>query len=567
LGGGKREVNLIGILLKVNFLSLKNGMFPLDVTKLFRLTTVLGLGLGFLYLDYAFFLNAIRYLDDLPLDVGDELIVQLLNAIFLTLIILGLFSGFISSLSIFYLSSDLDNLHALPIKSNVLIISRLIICFFHSSWIAILFATPIVFAYGRYFQLPLGYYFFSVFSFPLFTAIPCFTGALGTLLLTRYFPAKQTHRVLSFLGIAVLVVLIVYIRFLSPEKFFGQEVSEESIVQFVENLKVPDFAFLPNAWLVSGMTAWVQEDPAVSIFQYGYFVLATVLCFVAFVTVGRMIYVDGWKSFKEAIQAPTDETSFIRSIENKEGSSRYWKTTKMLWRKDLKALTRDPTQWTQSVILSAIVAVYIFNIMNLSHLNIVLKNVISVLNIGLVGFVLAALVSRFVFPAISLEARSFWSIYTSPTSMSQFLMAKFCILFPFLLIVGEILTVVSNFILDVDYYVMTVSISAAFLISLGLTGLGLGMGAIFPKFHHENVSEITAGTGGFLFMIFGLSFVGAIVVLEARPLYVHFNQKFLLRSVGGLDVPVCYGLAVLLSILTTWIPLRKGIKILEKMDL
>jgi ABC-2 type transport system permease protein len=239
----------------------------------------------------------------------------------------------------------------------------------------------------------------------------------------------------------------------------------------------------------------------------------------------------------------------------------------MLWGKYLKALMRDPTQWTQSSILSAIVAVYIFNVMNLSYLNIVLKNVISVLNIGLVGFVLAALVSRFVFPAISLEARSFWSIYTLLVSMSQFFMAKFCILFPFLLIVGEILTVVSNMILDVDYYVMTVSVSAAFLISLGLTSFGLGMGAIFPRFHHENVSEITAGTGAFLFMIFGLVFIGAIVILEARPLYVHFNQKFLLRSVGGLDVLVCYGLAVFLSIFAKWLPLHRGIKFLEKMDL
>jgi len=560
-------VNSVRVLLKVNFLSLKNSIFPLDVAKFFRLMTVLGLGLGFLYIDYAFFLNAIRYLDDLPLNVGEELIVQLLNAVFLTLIILGLFSGFISSLSIFYLSADLDNLHALPIKSNSLIISRLIICFFHSSWVAILFAAPIVFAYGSHFQLPLNYYLFSVFSFPLFTAIPCFAGAFGTLLLTRYFPAKQTHRVLSFLGIAVLVVLIVYIRFLSPEKFFGQEVSEESIIQFVESLKVPDFAFLPNAWMVRGMTAWVQGDHGASIFQFGYFVVAGVLSFIAFVAIGRMIYVDGWKSFKEAIQAPKGDADFIRSIEKKESSGRYWKTTKMLWRKDLKSLTRDPTQWTQSVILFAIVAVYIFNIMNLSHLNVILKNVISVLNIGLVGFVLAALVSRFVFPAISLEARSFWSIYTSPTSMNQFLMAKFCILFPSLLIVGEILTIVSNLILDVDNYVMIVSVSAAFLISLGLTGLGLGMGAIFPKFRHENVSEITAGTGGFLFMIFGLAFVGAIVILEARPLYVHFNQKFLLRSVGGLDVPVCYGLAVLISIFTTWVPLRRGINFLEKMDL
>jgi ABC-2 type transport system permease protein len=110
---------------------------------------------------------------------------------------------------------------------------------------------------------------------------------------------------------------------LSPEKFFGQEVSEESIVEFVENLKVPDFAFLPNAWMVLGMTAWVQGAPSTSVFQLGYFVLARVLSFITFVTVGRIIYVDSWKSFKEVIQTPTDEVIFVRSIENKESSNRY----------------------------------------------------------------------------------------------------------------------------------------------------------------------------------------------------------------------------------------------------
>ncbi len=560
-------MNLTWILLRVRFLSLKNNVLPLSATKTFRLITVVGLGLGFLYLDYAFFLNAIRYLDGLPLDVGDELIVQLLNAVYLTLIILGLFSGFISSLSIFYLSHDLDNLHALPIKTHNLIVSRLLLCIFHSSWITILFATPIVFAYGDHFKLPLNYYLFVGFSFPLFTSIPCFVGALGTLLLTYYFPAKQTHRILSFLGIGVLVVLIVYIRFLSPEKFFGQEVSEESIVQFVENLKVPDFAFLPNAWMVRGMTAWVQGSPVDSLYQFGYFVFASALCFLIFLITGRKIYTAGWKSFQEATQAPASGTNFSKTVSKNDAGGGHWKTIKTLWSKDLKALTRDPTQWTQSIILCAIVAVYIFNIMNLSYLNTVMKNIISVLNIGLVGFVLAALISRFVFPVVSLESRSFWTIYTSPISMSQFLMAKFWILFPILLIVGEMLVVISNLILDVDFYVMTISMSAAFLISLGLTGLGLGMGAIFPKFRHENVSEITAGTGGFLFMIFGLAFVGAIVILEARPLYVHFNQKFLFRSVGGLDVPICYGIAVLLSVFATWVPLRKGISCLEKMDL
>jgi len=241
-------------------------------------------------------------------------------------------------------------------------------------------------------------------------------------------------------------------------------------------------------------------------------------------------------------------------------------TRKALLQKDLKIFGRDPALWSQLFILIALVVVYIFNIMNLPLHNIILKNVVSVLNIGLVGFVLSALIARFVFSSTSLEGRKMWAIYTSPVDMRSFLMGKFWMYFPPLLLIAEFLVVVSNYLLQVDPYVMKVSIVGVFLITTGLVGMGVGMGAMYPMFEYENISEIPTGTGGILFMISSLLYVGLVLILSARPMVVHFNARFLANFIGGVEVPVFYGLIILLTALVTLEPMRRGVRSLKERD-
>jgi ABC-2 type transport system permease protein len=93
-----------------------------------------------------------------------------------------------------------------------------------------------------------------------------------------------------------------------------------------------------------------------------------------------------------------------------------------------------------------------------------------------------------------------------------------------------------------------------FLLTIGPTGLVLGLGSLYPKFDHENISEISSSTGGVLFMILALSYIGLMLMLGARPLYVHLNEKFLFKSIGGLEVPVCY---VVIFIMTWALPISR----------
>lgn len=535
--------------------------------KVTRWALIGTLGMLFLVADYAFFYRMVQYLDGLPLQIGEELIVQLLNVVFLTLFAMLLFSTIIAALAIYYISSDLDFLHSLPISLGPIIHVRFMQTVINASWVVLVFALPMFIAYGYYFKVTTSYYLYLVLAFLPFVLLPCALGVLGIMVLMRYFPTDKAHQILSFMGLFFVAGLVAFLRFLSPEKFFDKQVSDEMIIDFVESLRVPEFEYLPSSWITRGLTAWTAGNHDISWMRLGYLYAAAAVTLILFAWLSRRIYLSGWRSYQEVKNAP-------RIKHKKDRGKKPWLAylpvepmKQALIMKDLKVFTRDPSHWSQMFILLVLVIVYIFNIMNLPLNNLALKNVVSVLNIGLIGFVLSALIARFVFSSVSIEGKKMWTLYTAPVDMRSFLLAKFWMYWPPLLLVAELLTVVSNQLLEVDAYVMKMSVIGVMLITTGLVGMGLGMGAMYPRFDHENMSEISTGTGGILFMISSLMYVLLFLVLSARPMYVHFNEKFLFKFVGGVEVPVFYGMIVVLTAVVTWVPMARGIRSLRQMDL
>ncbi|MGP0564644.1 MULTISPECIES: putative ABC transporter permease subunit [unclassified Nitrospina] len=525
------------------------------------------LGTLFLIADYVFFYRMVAYLDGLPLRVGEELIVQLLNVVFLTLFAMLLFSTIIAALAIYYVSSDLEFLHSLPMVPDAIIHVRFVQTLINASWVVLVFSLPMFIAYGYYFKVTASYYVYLIASFLPFVVLPCALGVLGIMVLMRFFPTDKAHQILSFLGLFFVAGLVAFLRFLSPEKFFDKKVSDEVIIDFVESLRVPEFPYLPSSWITRGLTAWTEGNIEISFGRLGFLYAAAGVGLVLFAWISRRIYFSGWRSYQEVKNAPRTRK---RNNGHRKPLLAYLPIGPMkqaLISKDLKVFARDPAHWSQIFILLVLVIVYIFNIMNLPLDNLVLKNVVSVLNIGLIGFVLSALIARFVFSSISIEGKKMWTLYTAPVDMRHFLVAKFWMYWPPLLVVAEILTVASNYLLQVDAYVMKMSIIGVMLITTGLVGMGVGMGAMYPRFDHENMSEISTGTGGILFMISSLAYVMLVLVLSARPMYVHFNEKFLFKFVGGIEVPVFYGMIVVLTVLVTWIPMKRGIRALRTMDI
>ena len=87
--------------------------------------------------------------------------------------------------------------------------------------------------------------------------------------------------------------------------------------------------------------------------------------------------------------------------------------------KDIRVFFRDNTQWSQLLLLAALVVVYLYNfsVLPLEKSPIRLeyiRNQLAFLNMGLAGFVLSAISVRFIFPAVSGEGGAFWIIRDIP---------------------------------------------------------------------------------------------------------------------------------------------------------
>ena len=204
--------------------------------------------------------------------------------------------------------------------------------------------------------------------------------------------------------------------------------------------------------------------------------------------------------------------------------------TRLLMIKEIKTFFRDTSQWSQLILLLALVVVYVYNfsVLPLKGSPLVtfyFKNVIAFLNLALAGFVIASVAVRFVLPSVSLEGKSFWIAKTAPLPLRRLWWSKFWVGLVPLLVFGEVLVVATNYYLQVMPLMMWLSTLTLFCMTFGIVALGLAVGAAYPKFDADNAAKVAAGVGGLVYMILCMSFIGAVVVLEAWPVYAWFMSR------------------------------------------
>ena len=209
--------------------------------------------------------------------------------------------------------------------------------------------------------------------------------------------------------------------------------------------------------------------------------------------------------------------------------------------KEIKTFFRDTSQWSQLILLLALVVVYVYNFSVLPLqggplVTFYFKNVIAFLNLALAGFVIASVAVRFVLPSISLEGKSFWIAKTAPLPLSRLWWSKFWVGLVPLLLLGEVLIVATNYYLNVTALMMWLSTTTLFCMTFAIVALGLAVGAAYPKFDADNAAKVAAGVGGLVFMILCMSFIGIVVVLEAWPVYALFMSRLHETPLSGLEL-------------------------------
>jgi len=243
--------------------------------------------------------------------------------------------------------------------------------------------------------------------------------------------------------------------------------------------------------------------------------------------------------------------------------------------KDLRTFFRDNTQWSQLMLLGALVVVYVYNFsvlpLDKSPIRLdFLQNELAFLNMGLAGFVLSAVSARFVFSAVSGEGEAYWIIRSSPLRLRQYLWGRYlCFLAPMLLF-AEVLIIGTNYMLEVTRFMMFLSSITMFFIVSGIVALGIGFGAVYPNFKYQNIAQVATGFGGVLYMIVSSVFIALVIVLEAGPVYILFMANlrgYEISAFSWIFIILSFSAALVIAVVAVFKPISMGLKALREYEL
>ena len=537
-----------------------------------RLAAFSIIGLLFGSAVFAFFYRALSYFLSVP-EFGPILTYKLLGMVFITFFSILLFSNVVTSLSTFFLAQDLERVVAAPVPVRNLFHARFAETVFESSWMMLLFAAPAFLAYGVVHDTGPGFYLMTLATLPPFLLIPAAIGVMLTTLLVNIFPARRTKDILLLLAVVAVALLYLLFRMVRPERLVNPE-GFADFSAFLKAMETPEWNFLPSTWATEILFPMLGLRDGNPYFYYALLLSTAAVAVMACETVVARGFATGWTNAQEGRQTrkvlkPLWERFLALA------TAPFSSITRVLVEKEIKTFFRDTSQWSQLILLGALIVVYVYNfsvlpIQGSAVMTFYFKNIIAFVNLALAAFVTASVAVRFVYPSISLEGRAFWAVRTAPVSARQLWWAKFWTGITPLLLLGEILVIATNSFLQVSPFMMGLSTITLFAMAFPIVALALAVGISYPNFAAENAAKVASGMGALVYMILCMSFIAAVVVLEAGPVYLVFSNRFAgtaLSSSAWLGVIVSFTAVLALMITVFAVSVQQGIQRLGELEL
>jgi len=531
--------------------------------KLFLLVIV---GLAFWVGVFGVLYRILKYFRGVE-ELGPLLAGKLLGLVLLSFIAILVLSNVITALSSFFLARDLDLLVSAPVDWLRLYLAKLGETLLHSSWMVALMAVPILTAYGVIYRGGPLFIPYAVLAVLPLLVLPAVTGSALTLVLVNIFPARRTRDLLSIVALGAAGGVILLFRVIRPERLASPE-GFRNLLDFIAVLRTPTSPYLPSEWVNQAIMGFLRGkfDPMPLALLW-----TTAAAFVTFgAMLHRELFAAGFTKAQEASER------FVRGG--------FWRlTVGTLLRflpvakrefviKDIKLFFRDTTQWSQLILLAVLVVVYLFNIKSLplhrgEPVGFFYVTLVSFLNLGLAGFVLAAIAARFIFPAVSLEGRHMWLLRSSPLELRTLLWSKYWVGTVPLLVLALLLSGLTNVMLQVRPFMMVMGLVTICALTFAIAALALGFGALYPQFETENAAQIPTSFGGLVYMMATIALLGAVIVALWQAVYQYVRSVYLGQPVV-VDASMLFWFAVAgaLCATATVAALGIGLRRMERLE-
>lgn len=505
--------------------------------------------------------------------IGGMLVTKFLEMIYIALFFMVFFSSVIAAFSAFYLDSEITLLMASPVSVYRIFWARFTLMLVDSSWMALTFFIPIFFAFATAAKAPWwAYPIYPGYIF-LYLLFPNIAGALLALMLASFFPIRQMKKVFQFLSVLVLGSMVFFFRFLEPEKLLNPNYFGD-ISNYILSLRTPMLDYFPSAWMKDISRALFAGDPLLTIDLSGPLLVSLFIGVCLLHILAQLYYRESWQASMEAVENQVMGLEWFRRV--LMIPLRFCRRdVRVVGEKEITVFMRDPAIFSQVFMMIAIIFVYGYNlkIIPLKEIPTLytgeVHDSLVYFNGPFIGFILAAIGMRFVYPSISLEGRAFWAVKASPIKPGRLLIIKFFLYLPWVFLLGMCLCYISNLVFHVTTpYLYLLSFLNVALMSVVVTALAVGLGAVYASFTSENPLKIAGSFGGFVFMIFCALYIFNMLLCEAYPMYrLYIYKHYAFIETRGL-VLICLSMILLLICTAAWIiiPLSKGREAIERYE-
>lgn len=463
----------------------------------------------------------------------------------------------------YFRSAEMRLLLGTPAPLRALSLAKLAEVAFFGAWSAAYLGSPVLLAYGLVRHAPWTLYPTALVAFLPFVVIPAALGcmlALGAARLVQRLPRGWLVAAAGVLVVAGIVLL----RPRLGETRFRETVDLGRLVELSGRAHSP---YLPSTWFAQTLVAATRGDRAAVGFNL--VMLTANATFAGWLLGGvtQVTLLGAWSALASTTtgRRRTAGRNWLPRLLAGLPAPQRWLVVK-----DVLQFARDPAQWSQAAIFFGVLALYVANMRTTPRAvsAIMWQGWITLLNTMASLLVAATLTTRFVFPLISLEGRRFWLLSLAPLPRRSIVWQKLWLSTAATAVVTGGLALLSGWRLGLPPVSLGVSLLTVLAASLGLSALAVGLGATYPNFREENPGRIVSGLGGTLCFMLSLGYVSLAAAAQTVALrWTDVARRWGLDWSAAAGIAACVAAVLLLTALATWLPLRTGIRNLDRVEM
>jgi ABC-2 type transport system permease protein len=464
---------------------------------------------------------------------------------FLTMFLMLILSALISTLNIFFLSKDLPLLLTSPLRSHTVFSWKALEVGTSSALMVLFFSMPMLFAYS--------YYFASTFTqiaavglvFLLFLISGVLIGILIGLIIPAFFSIKKLQPILSLVSIVLISTIVIFLRILRPERF-GNPAIIDNLLEYMQGLNVQGFTWLPFYWIARALNLIAKGD------YWGYLQAIGAFFVVIFLLSGALMFLQKQYYLQLFDKLNKGTPGAHRSSWKKSRIFKKNSDYNTLWKKEIKTFFRSPDQWSQLLIIAAIVIVFVLNMKGIPLPHTSVKNFIAYLNLGMAAFIVAGLNSRFTLTTIPMESPGIAHLMASPFKKEKLLRFKLLFYIVPQMAVGFLLFFTGDIALHLDPFTRIGGIIYLAPALPFITVLALYYSLRIRETVPLTPQHLVMSRSGISYMLWSAVYIVAGMVYFVRPFFLYHFNRFFQHPIPYLEISLWFiGFLLINSILIT----------------